>query len=179
MHRYPLASKSPGVATAGHGQSRPWRLFIAAAQRWFRTVASGRESSCTSVRRGAVTVELAVTLPLLVTLTLGTIETCHLVQVRTQMMAAAYEAARLATRPTTATQKAATPADVVARCQSILNQFSVQGATITVTPSDFSNRTPQGLVTVNCAAPLNQNTVTAFFAPQSYTISTSVSLVFE
>ena len=59
-------------------------------------------------RSGFATVELALCLPILLTTALGMIETCNVVFVQARMQSAAFEAARLATRPTTAQAVAAT-----------------------------------------------------------------------
>ncbi len=57
---------------------------------------------------GAAAVELALCLPILLTTALGMIETCNVVFVQARMQSAAFESARLATRPTTSQAVAAT-----------------------------------------------------------------------
>ncbi len=78
------------------------------------------------------TVELALCLPVLVSLAFGTIEICNVVYLRTRMLSAAYEACRLATRPTTSSQVAATGPQVITYCNSLLTQLGVNGATVTL-----------------------------------------------
>lgn len=130
-------------------------------------------------RRGAATVELAVCMPVLLTVGLGMIEATNVVFVQSRLQSAAYEAVRLATRPTTSYAKAATSDEVASYAQALLGQLGVNGATITVTPSSLSNLTPQTLVTVSISAPWQQNSVTSFVLKNSPTLTTSATLIVE
>jgi Flp pilus assembly protein TadG len=118
-------------------------------------------------------------MPILLTIGLGMIETSNVVFIQTRMQSAAYEAARLATRPTTSQATAASNAEVTAYCQALLTQLGVNGATVTVTPGNLVDAEPQTLVTVTVSAPWNQNSVTSFVLKNSPTFTTSVSLVIE
>ncbi|HVX60506.1 MAG TPA: TadE/TadG family type IV pilus assembly protein [Pirellulales bacterium] len=138
-----------------------------------------RAASRRQGRRGAATVELALCMPILLTIGLGMIETSNVVFIQTRMQSAAYEAARLATRPTTSQATAASNAEVTAYCQALLTQLGVNGATVTVTPGNLVDAEPQTLVTVTVSAPWNQNSVTSFVLKNSPTFTTSVSLVIE
>ena len=130
-------------------------------------------------RRGAAAVELALCSPLLIVLALGMIETCNLVHLQTRMCSAAYESARLATRPTTSQNSAATSAVVTNNCTALLKQLGVNGANVTLNPSDLSTVAPQQMVTVTITAPLSQNTVTSLVVDKSQTIRAQASLVVE
>ena len=130
-------------------------------------------------RRGAATVELAVCMPILLTVGLGMIEATNVVFIQARLQEVAYESARLATRPTTAAAKAASSADVTAYAQTLLSQLGVNGATVTVTPSSLSNLLPQTLVTVSISAPWNQNSATSFVLKNTPTLTTSATLVVE
>ncbi len=137
--------------------------------------------------RGAAAVELALCLPFLVTLSLGCMESCNLIYVRTRMNSAAYEAARTATRPTTAAQAAATSTSVVNYANNLLSQLGVQGAQVSVQVIDHSTlqskslsaAVPLDLVTVSITAPLNQNCFTNYVMSSSMSLTAQVSLVVE
>jgi Flp pilus assembly protein TadG len=130
-------------------------------------------------RRGVAAVELALCLPLLVTLAFGMIESSNLVHLRTRMYSAAYESARLATRPTTSENTAASSSAVTSYCTSILQQLGVNGATVTLSPSNLSTVVPQQLVTVTITAPLNKNSFTSLVINSSQTISAQATLIVE
>jgi len=147
-----------------------------------RAVRRGRRKS-----RGAAAVELALCLPFLVTLSLGCMESCNLIYVRTRMNSAAYEAARTATRPTTAAQATATATSVVTYANNLLSQLGVQGAQVSVQVIDHSTlqskslsaAVPLDLVTVSITAPLNQNCFTNYVMSNSMNLTAQVSLVVE
>ncbi len=130
-------------------------------------------------RRGVAAVELALCLPLLVALAFGMIEASNLVHLRTRMYSAAYEGVRLATRPTTSSNAAASSATVSAYCTTILTQLGVQGAQVTVSPSNLATVTPQQMVTVTITAPLNKNSFTSLIINSSQTITAQATLVVE
>jgi Flp pilus assembly protein TadG len=138
-------------------------------------------------RRGAAAVELALCLPFLVTLTLGAIETCNLIYVRTRMNSVAYEGARVATRPATAGATAATSTAVTSHCNSLLSQLGVQGAQVSLQVLDYSTSqskalsaaVPQDLVTVSVSAPLNQNCITMLVLSGSTSVTARATLVVE
>jgi Flp pilus assembly protein TadG len=125
------------------------------------------------------TVELAICLPVLLITALGMIEVSNVVFVQARSQAAAYEAVRYATRPTTSAALAATATQVTAYCTSMLAQLGVNGATVTVTPANLSGATPQTLVTVSVSVPLSQNTATSFVVSKSMNITTQATLVVE
>lgn len=130
-------------------------------------------------RCGTASVELALCLPVLLTLTFGMLETCNLVNQRTRMLAVAYESARYATRPTTAAATAATAAQVNAYCTTLLQQVSVNGAQVTLSPSDLTSIKSQTPVTVTITAPLSQNSFTSFVVKSPSNLTAQATLVFE
>lgn len=109
----------------------------------------------------------------------GMIEACNAVYVQARLQSAAFESVRLATRPTTATNLAASASQVQATCNTLLTQLGVQGATVTISPSDLTNLTPQTLVTVSISAPFSQNTVTSIVVTNSPVLSASATMVIE
>lgn len=130
-------------------------------------------------RLGVAAVELAVSLPFLFTLAFGMLEYSNLVLLRSRMVSAAYESARLATRPATSQSTAASASAVTTYCNSLLTQLGVNGATVTVSPSDLSAVSPQTLVTVSISAPFSQNSLTCMVIGSSKTLNTSATLVVE
>ena len=130
-------------------------------------------------RRGIAAVELALCLPVLMAAGFGMIEACNAVYVQARLQSAAFESVRLATRPTTATNLAASASQVQATCNTLLTQLGVQGATVTISPSDLTNLTPQTLVTVSISAPFSQNTVTSIVVTNSPVLSASATMVIE
>jgi Flp pilus assembly protein TadG len=130
-------------------------------------------------RQGAAAVELAVCLPFLLALAFGMLEYCNLVILRSRMVAAAYESARLATRPTTSQSSAATATAVSAYCVTILTQLGVNGGQVTVSPADLSTVSPQDLVTVSITAPFSQNSLTCMVIGSSRVLTASATLIVE
>lgn len=140
---------------------------------------TGRHAPRRDKRRGVATVELALCLPMLLTTALGMIEITNLVSVQARMQAAAYEAARFATRPTTSNATAATSAQVQAYCETLLTQLSINGATVNVTPSDLATATPQTMVTVAISTSWKQNSATSFIVPTSMNLTSQATLIIE
>lgn len=130
-------------------------------------------------RRGAASVELAVCLPFLFALTFGMLEYSNSVMLKTRMTSAAYEAVRLATRPTTSSTTAATASSVTTYCSSLLTQLGVNGATVTISPTNLSNVAPQDIVTVSITAPFSQNSLTTIVISGSTNVTASATLIVE
>lgn len=130
-------------------------------------------------RRGAAAVELAISLPFLLTLAFGMFEYNSLIMLRARMVSAAYESARLATRPNTSQQNVATAGGVTTYCNTLLSQLGVQGAMVTLTPSDLSTATPQTVVTVSITAPLSRNSLTTLVLGSSRTTTANATLIIE
>ena len=130
-------------------------------------------------RLGSATVELALCMPLLLGVALGMIEASNVVFIQGRIQAAAYEAARLATRPATSQAPAATNAQVTAYAEALLAQLGVNGGTVAVTPGNLTNLPPQTLVTVAITAPWKQNTSTSLVLSESLVLSTSATLIIE
>lgn len=98
-------------------------------------------------RCGTAATELAVSLPLLVILVFGSIEMANAVFLRQSLNIAAYEAAKVVTRPgdneTLARQ----------RCQEVLDVRKVSAYTLSFSPT-VTTSTPRGTqVTVTLSAP--------------------------
>ena len=130
-------------------------------------------------RRGSAAVELAVCMPFLMAIAFGLLEYNNMVMLKTRMVSAAYESARLATRPTTSTADAATASAVTAYCSTMLTQLGVHGATVTLSPSSLTGITPLTPVTVSVTAPFSSNSLTTIVLGSSTTTTASATLVVE
>lgn len=102
-------------------------------------------------RCGAAAVEFALTLPLLLTIVLGTMETCSMLHLKQTLHIAAYEAARVSLVPKT------TAAQVSYAGQAILTDRKVKGSSISISPSSFSTAPISSYITVTVTAPSNSN----------------------
>ena len=101
-----------------------------------------------AARQGVAAVEMAVCLPVLVLLTLASIEACTMIFVQQTLETTAYEAARFAVSPT------AVAADGIVRGQQVIDDRGLVDAQINVDPS-----TPQrgDNVTATVTAPFDSN----------------------
>ena len=98
-------------------------------------------------RCGTAAVEMAVTMPLLVTLVFGAMEMANAVFQRQSLNIAAYEAAKVITRPGN------NEALARSRCQEILTARKVSVVTLTFSPT-VTTATARGTqVTVTLSAP--------------------------
>jgi Flp pilus assembly protein TadG len=100
-------------------------------------------------RRGAFTVEFALTVPVLFLVFFGLIEFCRFNMVRHGVDSAVYEGARRGIVP------GARVSDVQAATQRILDAVSIIGATIEVDPAVITTETET--VTVSVTVPFNRN----------------------
>lgn len=142
---------------------------------------SRRRSDCRTIvatgpresRRGAAMVEFALTLPLLLIIVLGTIESCSMLHLKQTLHIAAYEAARVALVPKT------TNAQVTNAAQAILTDRRVQGSAISITPSSFSSAPISSYITVTVTAPSNSNFAVPLLFYRNKTITGSCSMMKE
>jgi Flp pilus assembly protein TadG len=144
-----------------------------------RCLRVSRGVSRRGARRGVVTTELAICLPVLLTFAFGMMELCSILHVRQRMVTACYDTVRLATRPTTFRSRAATADEALTRCRTTLTSLGVKGATVSITPADLSTASPGTIVTVTVTAPLSQNSVTSWVVSSSANFTTQSTMVFE
>ena len=102
-------------------------------------------------RKGVATVELAVCLPFMVAVALGSIEATNAIFLQQRLTSAAYEGARKATAP------GKTTAMATAAATDALTQFGVVGGSVTITPGVTISTTTGTQVTVRVTAPLSSN----------------------
>lgn len=106
-------------------------------------------------RRGAVAVEMALTLPILFLILFGAFELGQANMIRHATDAAAYEGARVAILP------GATPAEAEAAARQILDTVGVTSFTMQVTPNPILSNTQEVELTIE--VPLDQNMGVARF----------------
>jgi Flp pilus assembly protein TadG len=124
-------------------------------------------------RRGVAAVELAVCLPVIVLLVLGTIEACSMIFLKQSLSVAAYEGARTAVVP------GMTKDDVQAACQQLLADRNVSGGQVTVKPADIVALNPGDFVDVTVSAPCNANSVVPNTFYRGRTLSATASMMIE
>lgn len=127
-------------------------------QRKLRMVARQRRpiSGTFQQRRGAVTVEFALVVPLFFLFAFASVEFTRLNTVRHAIDNAAYEAARVGIAP------GANAADVKSRAEHYLeNVAEVTGGSVTITPNPITAAADE--ITVSISVPLDEN---AWVAPK-------------
>lgn len=108
-------------------------------------------------RKGAVTVEMAVTVPILFLFVFAALEFCGMNNMRHTVDNAAYEAARRGIVP-----GARTP-DVVTEATNIMSFVGARNVNVTVDPAAFDDSTPELTVTVTVPAAGNGWLTPMFF----------------
>ena len=97
-------------------------------------------------RRGAAVVEMALVLPVLVLLILGTYTTGRLLYFRKSMVVAVGEGLRVAT------QRQSTSQDVLEHVQSVLALHGIEGATVDLVPLLIEDTLPGDRIDLSVAA---------------------------
>ena len=122
-------------------------------------------------RSGTAVLEMAVSLPLLITLVFGAMEMANAVFLRQSMNMAAYEAAKVITRPGSNEALART------RCQEIMTVRKVSAYTLTFSPT-VTTATARGTqVTVTLSAPASNLSYGPMQFMTGKTLSTTVVMV--
>jgi Flp pilus assembly protein TadG len=129
------------------------------------------EAKCDQKRRGAVLVEFAMVLPLIVIIAFAMIELSRLMLLQHTADTAAYEGARHAIVP------GATPGEAVKAAKDLIDANGLRDVIIEVTPDIIVEETP--LVTVRVEVPVSQNSWIAFFSFVSRSVSSEVTLYCE
>ena len=124
-------------------------------------------------RCGVAAAELAVCLPIVVLLVIGTLEACSALFLKQSLTVAAYEGVR------TALEEGATSTTVQAACNQILNDRKIQGAKITITPSNIAALNPGDFIDVKVSAPCSLNSVVPAAFYKGRTLSATASMMIE
>jgi hypothetical protein len=124
-------------------------------------------------RRAAAAAELAICLPLIVSLVLASIEACSMIFLDHGLTIASYEGVRVAINYD------ATNAGVLARCNQIISQRSVADATVSINPSNVAN-VPRGQsIRISVSAPCDSNMIIPPWFFGGRTLSASTTMVKE
>jgi hypothetical protein len=124
-------------------------------------------------RRGAAAAEMAICLPLMVMLVLGSIETCSMIYLRHSLTIASYEAARVAI------DFDGTNTAVLERCQEILDAREVADADIDIEPADVE-MVERGLpISITVSAPSDSNNILPPWFYGGKTLSHRMTMVKE
>jgi Flp pilus assembly protein TadG len=139
---------TPAVRFAMEKRYRPFRL---------------RRRSTRTHRRGAVFVELALVLPLIIFLILATIDATTMVFLNHSLTIAAYEGARVAVKPT------GTSAEAITQANDFLTSRSVAGGSVAINPIDVENLAAGTHITVTASAVCDANALipSLFYAGKS------------
>ncbi len=117
----------------------------------FRSNCRCRRRASRISRAGVSTVELAVCLPVLLLLVIGSIECSGIIFVKQAISTAAYEGIRVAVDPD------GTSAAARQRCNEMLASRSINDATITITPANVKRVEPGQPIEVKISVPSGTN----------------------
>ena len=123
--------------------------------------------------RGVAAAELAVCLPVVVLLVVASIEACGAIFLKQSLTVAAYEGVR------TALEDGVTATNVQTACNQILTDRRIQGATVTITPSNISALNPGDFIDVTVSAPCAPNSVVPTTFYRGRTLSATASMMIE
>jgi Flp pilus assembly protein TadG len=124
-------------------------------------------------RRGAATVECALCIPLIIAIMFGTLEICSALFLEEVLELTAYEGARVGVR------RMATPEDAIDRVEEMLAKRNITGATITVTPNDFTGMKALDPIVVKVTAPTEGNSTYIFNFMVGAEVTGEVTMVRE
>ena len=117
--------------------------------------------------------ELAVCLPLIVTITLGTIEACAMLHLQQQLETTAFEGARVGCVPDAEAEH------VNYQCQTLLDAQRVEQYTIRMDPPDPASLEQGEFFTVTIEAPCNENSLLGGWFYAGRTLTGEVALTKE
>jgi hypothetical protein len=114
-----------------------------------------------------------VCLPIVILLVVATIEACSAVFLKQSLTVAAYEGVR------TALMEGATAGNVQAACNQVLADRTIDGGTITVSPSDIASLKIGEYVNVTVSAPCDENSVVPANFYRGRRMSATASMMIE
>ena len=118
-------------------------------------------------------IELAVFLPVLFAITMGTIETCRMLYLRQSLKIAAYECARLGIVPDVKAE------DLQSQCDAILLGRGLNGYEFSCTPSNLSNLKYGEFLTTTASIPAQESTLLGSWFYQGKVFTESVTIMAE
>lgn len=123
-----------------------------------------------SRRRGQAVTELAVGLPVMLLVLMGTMEVCTMIRLKQKLKTAAYEGARVGILPD------AKQDNVRWQCETLCNQHRLNDTTVDLTPANLSSLDSGDWFTVQVSAPFASNSLTGAWTLQSVQLQESVSI---
>ena len=124
-------------------------------------------------RQGVAAVELALCMPLIMLLLLGTIDACSMIFMKQSLTIAAYEGARTSVIP------GADASEIEADCLQVTSDRGIQGATVTVTPADPTTALVGDFIAVTVTAPCDNNSILASLFYSGRSLSARVEAMKE
>jgi len=160
-----------------HRRKKVTTMFIRTTQpnTMTRSANADRRKKPVSQKRGAAVVELAVLLPVLLTVTFGSLEICNRLFLRQTAAVAAYESARLAARRTVSV------AQVQQRGMALLTGRRITGGQVIVTPAGNGLTTlpTGGELRVEVIIPTQGNTPVSYVLPVNGTVRATAVMLRE
>ena len=123
-------------------------------------------------RRATATVELAVLLPVILIIVLGSIESASMIFLRQALVQSAYEAAKVAVKTGDSTQSRNT-------ALAVTKGRRINRVSINFEPTDVKNAKRGSLIRVNITAPGDTNSVIPFGVFRGRTISATAVMARE
>jgi Flp pilus assembly protein TadG len=124
-------------------------------------------------REGAVSVELAFVIPVLLLLIFGVIESCNLIYLKQSLTVAAYEGARAAVA------EGSSVAVVNERSDQVLLDRRVKSSSITITPSNFTEANYGSYIAVEVTCPYSVNSIIPGWFFNSVSLKSRVRMMKE
>ncbi len=124
-------------------------------------------------RGGVAAVEFAVCLPAIVLLVMASIESCSMIFLDQTLYVSGYEGVRAAI------QQDATNAEVLQRCNDVLDARFVNGTSIDIEPADVAEVDSGQTITITITAPCDANAIMPSWFFGGKTLQTSSTMVKE
>ena len=123
-----------------------------------------------SSRSAVAAVELAICLPLLITLVMGSIECCNVLFLKQSLQTAAYESIRIAVLP------GGESGEAISRGNDFLDQREVKDYEVSFYPTDVSSTSAGDEITATVRANLQSNTSLLGWIFETGTLSATVTM---
>ncbi len=114
--------------------------------------------------------ELAIGLPIVLLVAMGTMELCTMIRLRQKLRMVAYEGARVGVLP------AADAANVDWQCNVLCTDQSIVGPTVVMTPCNPTTLNSGDWFEVSVSAPFTSNSLTGAWMVNGFVLNESVSL---
>lgn len=123
-----------------------------------------------SIRAALAVTELAIGLPIVLIVAMGTMEACTMIRLRQKLKIIAYEGARVGILPE------AGIANVNYQCDLLSNDQSLSLVAVTTTPGDPTTLESGDWFEVQITAPFNSNSLTGTWVSSAFSLTETVSI---